>query len=93
MRPNAEDQKQMPSNAALPATVLVAISTDGVTGVEVGAVHHQALCTCDWVGPRRAIFRRTAAVDALLHASENGCVQAAPPRRTTLLRPHAARTA
>ncbi|WP_179476365.1 hypothetical protein [Mycolicibacterium vinylchloridicum] len=32
----------MPSNAALPATVPVATSTDGVTRVEVGAMHHQA---------------------------------------------------
>ncbi|WP_241474017.1 hypothetical protein [Mycolicibacterium neoaurum] len=73
--------------------VPVATSTDGVTWVEVGAMHHQALCTCKWVGPRRVIFRRPAAVDALLHAAKNGCLPAAPLRRTTVLRPHAAHAA
>jgi hypothetical protein len=82
----------MPSNAALPATVPVATSTDAVTWVEVSVVHHQAHCTCNWVGPRRVLFRRPAAVDALVHAAKNGCVPAVPLRRTILLRPHAART-
>ncbi|ULN44708.1 hypothetical protein MI149_29890 (plasmid) [Mycolicibacterium crocinum] len=77
----------MPSNAAPPAPVPVATPTDGVTWVEVGAMHHQAFCTCNWSGPR------PAAVDALLHAAANGGVPAAPLRRTTILRPHAAHEA
>jgi hypothetical protein len=83
----------MPSNAALLAAVPVATSTDGVTWVEVGAMHHQALCTCNWSGPRRVIFRRPAAVDALVNAAGNGCVPAAPLRRTTVQRSYTARTA
>ena len=83
----------MLSNAALPATVPVATSTDGVTWVEVGAMHHQALCTCNWSGPRRVSFRRPVAVDALVHAIGNGCVPAAPLRRTTVLRSPTAHTA
>lgn len=80
----------MPADAVLPATSSTALPTDAVTWVEVGVTHHQALCTCDWAGPRRVIFRRPAVVDALMHAAENGCVPAAPLRRTTFLRPDAA---
>ncbi len=83
----------MTSNAALPATKPVAPSTDGVTWVEVGAMQHQALCTCNWSGPRRVIFRHPAAVDALLHAAGTGCVPAAPLRRTTIPRSRTAHTA
>lgn len=37
----------MPSNAILLATVPVATSTVDVTWVEVGAMRHFALCTCN----------------------------------------------
>jgi hypothetical protein len=63
----------------LPATTPHA---DSVTWVRIGFMHHQARCTCAWVGPRRVVFRSLASVNGLLHAAQNRCLPAAP-----LLRP------
>lgn len=74
----------------MPASAAHAI-TMPQTWVAVGSVHRQARCTCNWVGPRRVIFHCAAAVDALIHAAQNGCMPATPLQRATLSRPRAVR--
>lgn len=67
--------------AGLPATEPVS----GVTRVEVGTSQRHALCTCNWFGSHRVVFRWPAVSAALVRAAEGGCCPAAPLCRSTFV--------
>jgi hypothetical protein len=65
------------SLAAVEDAEVVAAGVVGVLAF-VGYRRRQARCSCGWRGPLRWLLPRTAAVDAFIHAANQGCAPALP---------------